>query len=84
MLDKKCKKRIKGECCLCKIRNYNILDVHRIIPGSEYTDWGTVVLCSNCHRRNHSGEIEIVSKYKSTRGDVINYIENGENKWTDC
>jgi len=77
----KIKKLIKGKCCICGESNYKILDCHRIIPGSKYTDWGTLILCSNCHRKVHAEEIIILGKYKSTAGDVINYIENNIEKW---
>ncbi len=83
-MDKKLKKRIKGKCCFCELTDYEKLDCHRIISGSEYTDWGTIVVCSNCHRGIHSENIIIISKHKSIAGDVINYIENNEEKWTKC
>lgn len=73
MFSKIAKKRIRGCCCICNVKNYSILDCHRIIPGSKYTDWGTIVTCSNCHRKIHSDQIIIVGKYKSTGGDVLEY-----------
>jgi hypothetical protein len=78
----KIKKLIKGKCCLCEETNYNTLDCHRINPGSKYADWGTLIVCSSCHRRIHAKEITILGKYNSTAGEVINYMENGIEKWT--
>lgn len=75
------KKRIYKKCCICDNDDYNVLDCHRIIPGSQYNEWGTLVCCSNCHRKIHSNEIEIIGKYHSTAGITINYKENGVDKW---
>jgi hypothetical protein len=80
-VDKKQKKRIDKKCTFCEVDDYNLLDVHRIIPGSKYTKWGTATTCANCHRKCHSGEIKILGKYKSIVGNVINYMENNEEKW---
>lgn len=84
MFNKKNKKKTKGECCICKVKNYSILDCHRLDPGSKYTDWGTIVVCSNCHRKIHNDEIKVISKNKSTVGDVILYEQNGETHWSEC
>ena len=76
------KKRLIGKCSICGDDNYSILDCHRIEPGSKYTEWGILVLCSNCHRKVHAEQIKILGKYNSTGGVVINYIdENGEDIW---
>jgi hypothetical protein len=83
-MDKKIKKRIAKKCCFCGVDDYEKLDCHRIIPGSKYTDWGTAVVCANCHRSIHDGKIIVLSKHTSTVGHVINYMENNEEKWTKC
>lgn len=79
----KSKKLIKKECCLCGEKNYVLLDCHRIIPGSKYTDWGTIIVCSNCHRRIHNQEIVILGQYNSTVGKIVQYLENGEEKFAE-
>lgn len=77
-MDKKLKKKSQGHCTICKESDYNLLDCHRINPGSKYTKWGTLTLCSNCHRKVHSGSIEIIGKYNSTKGPILIYKD--ENK----
>jgi hypothetical protein len=71
------KKLIKKQCFFCEEKDLKLLDCHRIVPGSKYTLWGTLCLCANCHRKIHSGIIQILGKYSSTIGPVIEYVENG-------
>lgn len=74
-------KRIEKKCQICGEDKYELLDVHRIVPQSHYTEKGTVVLCVSCHRKCHTGLLEIIAKNYSTSGKyVITYIENGEEK----
>ena len=72
-------------CFFCKEDNYNLLDSHRIISGEENGKyiWDNVVtVCSNCHRKIHSGEINIEKKYRCTNGGfVIKYMINGFEYW---
>jgi len=85
LIDKKSKKRLEGKCYFCDIDDYALLDCHRIVPGEEggeYTDYNTVVTCSNCHRRVHDGQIVIDRKYFSTSGKwILHYWEDGVEKW---
>lgn len=77
-------KRSHKQCLICEESNYDILDVHRILPGSQggkYSEWNMVCLCSNCHRKVHSGEIEIQGKYMSTKGVVVKCIIDGKDCW---
>ena len=64
---------------------YAVLDVHRIVPGSEggkYTDGNTVVVCCKCHRLIHAGAIEILGRHFSTSGRyVIHYLKEGQEHW---
>lgn len=84
-MDKKLKKHIDKECHFCLENNYSLLDVHRIKPGAEggkYTKGNTITVCSNCHRKIHSGIIKIEGKYLTTKGcHVVHYIENGQEQW---
>lgn len=82
-MDKKVKKLIDKKCYFCGIDDYALLDVHRLEPGSKYTNYGTVTTCSLCHRKIHAGRIKIIGKFYSTAGRyVLNFIdENGEEKW---
>jgi len=80
MFSKIAKKKIKGKCCICEIENYSILDCHRLDPGSKYTDWGTIVVCSNCHRKIHNEEILVLSKNRSTMGEVLTFKIAGESQ----
>lgn len=78
-------KLIEKKCQICKIENYALLDAHRIVPGVEngkYTSSNILVICSNCHRKIHAGDIEILSKSYSTSGNyVVRYLENGVEKF---
>lgn len=73
---KKWKKRYK-QCAICEEDNYNLLDTHRIIWGGEYVLSNVLIVCSNCHRKIHAEEIEIIQKTKSTKGELLIYIEDG-------
>jgi hypothetical protein len=78
------KKRAEKKCRFCGEDNYNVLDVHRIIPelkGGKYKDNNAVVVCCHCHRRIHADEIIIDRYYNSTKGKLLHYFENGEEFW---
>lgn len=84
-MDKKLKKHIDKKCHFCEEDQYSLLDVHRIKPGKEggkYTKGNTVTVCANCHRKIHSGTIEIKGRYLTTTGShIINYLEDGREQW---
>lgn len=78
------KKYIKT-CFFCNENNLNLLDVHRIYEGykgGSYHHENVLVLCANCHRKVHSGEIKNIKKHKSYGGNslyqVIYFINNIE------
>ncbi len=74
----------RKKCYFCEEENYDLLDAHRIIPGEQggkYNDHNILVLCSNCHRKTHSGSLQILGKFMSTRGWVIRYVEDGKEHW---
>lgn len=80
------KKRRVGKCFFCGESDYNLLDCHRIVEGErggKYTDFNTLVVCSNHHRKIHAGEIKILGKYNSTSGRrIVRYLnEYGEERW---
>lgn len=81
LINKHAKKMFEKKCYFCGCDQYELLDVHRIAYESKdnkYTDMNTVILCSLCHRKVHSGLIKIFRKYMSTKGMVLHYIdENG-------
>lgn len=84
IIDKKQWKLLDGCCFLCGESDYDVLDVHRIVPASEggkYTQYNSLTLCSNCHRQCHSGKIIIHRKYKSTKGIILHYTVDGVEKW---
>tara|TARA_B100001778_G_scaffold334984_1_gene350357 strand:+ start:28588 stop:28866 length:279 start_codon:yes stop_codon:yes gene_type:complete len=84
IIDKQSFKKSCGKCLICGEDNYDLLDVHRIVPGSEggrYTKDNSVTLCSNCHRRVHAGEIDIHRYYNSTAGTVLHVTLQGEEKF---
>ena len=83
LIDKKAKKRRDGACYFCGEKDYDLLDVHRIVEGQDggkYTEFNTVTACCKCHRKIHSGKIEVFRKYFSTSGHhILHYIdEDGE------
>jgi hypothetical protein len=70
------------KCCIfCKEKEYNRLQVHRIIPGSEYRPSEVVTLCANCHTDVHAGKFVIDRWYPSTNGDSLRVFVNGEEKF---
>jgi hypothetical protein len=85
LVNKKSKKKFEGKCCFCGEADYALLDLHRIVEGKNkgiYSDFNTIVSCSNCHRRVHDKQIVIDRKYYSTAGKwVLHYWINGEERW---
>jgi len=84
-INKKAFKNAQGCCRLCGETNQAILDVHRILPGAEggkYTKLNSVTLCSNCHRKVHDNQLEIVRYFLSTNGNYLLLIkENGSERF---
>lgn len=77
-IDKKIKKLSDASCRICGESNVSVLDVHRIKPGEDggkYSEFNSITLCANCHRKVHSKEIKITGKYKSTNGFVFSFID---------
>ncbi len=85
LINKKAKKMYEKVCYICGEDDYDLLDVHRIVPGKEggqYTEHNSLVTCSNCHRKCHSGRVIIDRKYQTTLGKwLLHYWEDGEEKW---
>lgn len=84
-IDKQLVKKVAGKCRLCGDTSYSVLDVHRILPGSEhgkYTEANTVVLCANCHRKVHIEKtIEIDRWYYSTIGYLLRIMRDGKEEF---
>ena len=78
-------KRACRKCQICGEDDYDLLDAHRILEGAnggKYTQSNILVTCSQCHRKIHSGRIEILGKHFSTSGSyVIHFLEDGVEKW---
>lgn len=74
-------KHTAGCCRICKNPAYEVLDVHRIKPGTEggkYTYANVVALCANCHRLVHDEKKIIIDRwYPSTAGNLLRILENG-------
>jgi hypothetical protein len=85
IIDKKVKKIIDKKCYFCSCDKYELLDVHRIVEGSQggkYVDHNSVSCCALCHRKIHAGIIKIDRKYPTSLGQwVLHYWINGEEKW---
>jgi len=83
-VNKKLYKKVAGKCKVCGINIYDVLEVHRIIFGSnqgEYTVDNVVCLCGNCHSLVHKEKIFIDKWYHTTDGRKIRVIINGEEKF---
>lgn len=83
-VDKKAKKHFDKKCFFCDEDNYDLLDVHRIIPGEdggEYTEFNSLTVCANHHRLIHSGKIKIDRKYYSTKGNILHYWIDDVEYW---
>lgn len=85
LIDKVAKKHMDKKCYFCPCDTYDLLDVHRIVEGSQggrYTEFNTVTACSLCHRKIHAGLIKIDRKYLSTNGRwILHYWLDAEEKW---
>ncbi len=78
------KKRLDGECFLCKEDKYELLDAHRIVEGGTYHPINVVTMCAKCHRRVHCGEVKFDKKYTSTTGKVMLHWWLGDKElWTE-
>jgi len=79
-IDKKTFKKVAGKCHICGEDNIALLDKHRIIPGSQkgkYSRHNSVCLCVKCHRKVHTGQLEIDGWYDSTKGRMLRIFEDG-------
>jgi len=84
LVDKQLKKHIDGKCAFCPVNNYDLLDVHRVIPGATYEKSNVLTVCSNCHRLIHSGAIKVLGKHLCTNGRyLVQFIENNEEKFLE-
>ena len=72
-MHKKAFKMNYHKCSICDLDEYELLDVHRIKEGEEYSFQNCICLCCNCHRKHHTGLIQIFSKNYSTSGFILNY-----------
>lgn len=67
--------------------DYDLLQVHRILPGEEggpYTNINTISCCGNCHNKIHSGKIKVIEKKYCTSGRyMIHCFINCEEMWLE-
>lgn len=72
------KKYLCGRCLFCP--EAAVLDAHRVVPGAAggtYA-WGNIlVLCANCHRKVHDGDIVVKGRFPTSRGRVAVVAEAG-------
>lgn len=81
---KKIYKLYNKKCFFCGESDADLLDAHRIIPGKDggtYVNSNMLCICSNCHRKVHSGKIIVDRKYNSTKGTVVHYFIENEEFW---
>jgi len=79
-ISKKAFKRREGKCQICEEKNYKLLDTHRIKWGGEYSNRNCVCLCVECHRKVHCNIIKIIGWFESSKGRVLNYIDEKGNE----
>jgi len=82
-IGKKAFKLRNKPCRICKEETYELLDTHRIIPeekGGKYTNSNCVCICVSCHRKHHSGLIDIKGWFDSSVGKLLLYIDEGGNE----
>lgn len=78
-----CRRSYDGRCFFCGEPNPDLLDCHRIVPGEQggrYEWANTLTVCSNCHRRIHSGDIVVFARRYGTGGSYIHCRVGGEEK----
>jgi len=77
--NKKLFKKKSKECKICGEKRYELLDSHRWHitgkDGGKYTTINTLCLCVQCHRLVHSEKIKIIGVFHSTKGKLLNYID---------
>jgi len=74
LIDKKIFKKAEGKCRICGESDYAVLDIHRLLTGSQggrYTKYNSVSCCANCHRRVHDGQIILDRYFHSTGGKML-------------
>ena len=88
LIDKKVKKLKNRKCLFCEIDKYELLNVHRLIPGEQdgrYTEYNTICCCCLCHTKIHVGLLKIIGKYSTGYDYVLNYIdEEGVERIKPC
>lgn len=84
---KKIYKLAHKKCFFCEEDDPNLLDAHRIIPGKDrgkYINSNMLCLCSNCHRKVHSGKIIVDKKYNSTLAyPLVHYFIENQEFWKE-
>lgn len=67
------KKLIKNKCEIesCFVTDPNLLHLHHIIERTEVNttnhNFNLAILCANCHALTHSGSLNIIGVYPSTK-----------------
>lgn len=90
IINKKNFKKYAKNCFFCNDKNLNILDVHRILEGSNggtYHSQNVIVVCANCHRKIHANEIKIIKKHKaynSSSNYILECFINNQEQWLPC
>lgn len=86
-MNKQHKKLSDKHCLFCHLEDYDLLDVHRILPGSKggvYNEHNTITVCSHCHRKIHADRIITYRKYFTSAGKYVLHCEiDGEEKWIE-
>lgn len=84
LVDKKGFKASIGRCMVCNEPDTDLLDVHRIKPGvsgGKYNRMNVSSLCVLCHRKVHTGKLEIDRYYMTTAGYKLRIVEDGAERF---
>jgi len=72
--------KLSKGCYFCPERDVAVLDTHRIESGGVYQEWNELVLCATCHRRVTAGRIVVDRKLSSTKGIMLRFFVDGEER----
>lgn len=74
--------RPKKFCEVCKETNKKVLDRHHIIPRTDPRctdlDSNLAIVCANCHRKIHAGEVIIEGVYQTNVGKKLFWHNSGD------
>lgn len=84
-LEMNVRSKLKKVCEICGSKNKSTIDKHHIIPRTDPRTTDNIsnlaIICSNCHRRVHAGEIIIEGVYTTSAGTLL-FWHYSDKPWT--